>query len=120
MLKRVTRLSEDCLRTVAQRVLLGLLNMKTSAGLHHVDIKPHNIGLLRDLAADRDYRSTVILDFGSALPLGAHLPRPRTTLVPWKPACCAEYYLLTRRGTCGSLSSRKAERVMVLLTKHYS
>ncbi len=67
MLERETRLPEPCLRVVARRALLGLLNMKTSAGLHHVDMKPDNLGLLRD----RDYETTVVLDFGAALPVGA-------------------------------------------------
>ena len=75
MLERETRLPEPCLRAVARRALTGLLNMKTSAGLHHGDIKPDNLGLRRD----RDYESTVVLDFGAALPVGAfrstwHLP----------------------------------------------
>ena len=61
------RLSESSLRTVARRVLLGLRNMATTARLHHYDVKPNNIGLLRA----GDYSSTVLFDFGSALPLGA-------------------------------------------------
>ncbi len=70
VLKRGERLPEGSLRAVAQRVLLGLHNgasTTTRAALHHYDIKPSNIGLLRS----GDYKSTVIFDFGSALPLGA-------------------------------------------------
>ena len=67
VLKRRKQLPESCLRTVAQRVLLGLVNMQTHARLHHIDLKPANLGLLRA----GNFESTVLLDFGSALPLGA-------------------------------------------------
>ncbi len=67
VLDRGERLPERSLRIVAQRVLAGLRNMETVAELHHYDLKPANVGLLRA----GDYESTVVFDFGSALPLGA-------------------------------------------------
>ena len=67
VLARRERLTESRLRIVARRVLVGLHNMKTSAQRHHFDIKPANIGLLHA----GKFKSTVIFDFGSALPLGA-------------------------------------------------
>ena len=78
VLERETRLPEPCLRVVARRALLGLLNMKTAAGFHHGDTKPDNLGLLRD----RDYKSTVVLDFGAALPIGATRARLVLAVAP--------------------------------------
>ena len=67
VLDREARLPQRDLCAVARRVLLGLRNMQASARLHHVDVKPSNVGLLEP----GDYATTVLMDFGSALPLGA-------------------------------------------------
>ena len=78
VLDREKTLPPGALRAVARRVLLGLRNMRASAGLHHADVKPANIGLLQS----GDYESTVLMDFGSALPLGAtHITCPMTLTV---------------------------------------
>ena len=75
VLERETSLPQPALRAVARRVLLGLRNMRVSARLHHANVKPANIGLLRS----GDFESTVLIDFGSALPLGAAQVVPTDT-----------------------------------------
>ena len=78
VLDREKSLPPGALRAVARWVLLGLRNMRASAGLHHADVKPADIGLLRA----GDFESTVLMDFGSALPLGATHSTCPTALTP--------------------------------------
>ena len=72
VLERTGRLPERDLRIVAYEVLRGVQGMMTSALLHHGDIKPANVGLLRP----GDFKSARIFGFGSSLPLGALLFTP--------------------------------------------
>ena len=102
VLKRGERLPEGSLCAVAQRVLLGLRNMQTRAALHHYDIKPSNIGLLRS----GDYKSTVIFDFGSALPLGAaHIYLLSSCLPQASEGCSSQIRICDSRPWTGLLST---------------
>ncbi len=81
VVKRGKTLPEGRLRTVALWVLLGLVNMQTHARLHHVDLKPANLGLLRagDYGSTRhpSGRHCRSVQSGPHIPmlgLGLHLP----------------------------------------------